>query len=170
MGLFNRKQKTQETQEIENEFNYDKMLKEAKLYNIFDDGKLYNIINTQNGYEKSNEKTGLIGVYNKNYKLIIVLKYNLEQNILFDYLLRCGNNLKYIFDNIEILPVTIEEKYETLLSNYSDSKILECIKIINEPNCVDELCPYTGMFKKSTDVGGNYLECTIYKTLKFNNQ
>ena len=48
MGLFNRKQKTQE---IKNDFNYDKILKEAKLYNIFDEGKLYNIINTQNGYE-----------------------------------------------------------------------------------------------------------------------
>ena len=40
MGLFNRKQKTQE---IINDFNYDKMLEEAKFYNIFDGGKLYNV-------------------------------------------------------------------------------------------------------------------------------
>ena len=163
MGLFNKKQKTQEI-EIKNEFDYDKMLEEAKIYNIFDGGKLYNVINTQNKYEKSDEKTGLVGVYNKNNKLIIVLKYNLDQNILVDYLLLCGNNFKYISDNIKLLPVTIEEKDETL-SNYSDFEILKYIKRINKDNCVDEICPYTGMFKKSTNVGGNYLLSVIYIAL-----
>ena len=164
MGLFNRKKK-QQLIEIKNEFNYDKMLEEAKFYNIFDGGKLYNVINTQNKYEKSGEKTGLVGVYNKNNKLLVVLKYDLDQNILFNYLIQSFKTFEYIFDNIKLLPVTIEERDKTLLSNYSNIEILRSIKKINEQYCADEICPYTGMFVKNVNVGGSYLECSIGRTM-----
>ena len=162
MGLFNKKQKTQE---IKNDFNHDKMIKEAKLYNIFDGGKLYNVINTQNKYEKSDEKTGLVGVYNKNNKLIIVLKYDLDQNILFNYLICCGKGLDYIDDVIKMSKITIEERDETLLSNYSNIEILRYIRKVNEPYCADEFCPMTGMFIKNINVGGTYLKCSIGRTM-----
>ena len=162
MGLFNKKQKTQE---IKDDFNYDKMLEEAKFYNIFDGVKLYNVINTQNKYEKSREKTGLVGVYNKNDKLIVVLKYDLEQKIAFDYLLYCRKGLDYICGAIKVSPVTIEEKDETLLSNYSNIEILRYIKKVNEQYCADEICPMTGMFIKNINVGGTYLEYSIGRTM-----
>lgn len=144
MGLFNRKKKE------EVEFNYDEMMAAAKLHNIFDGCKLYNVFKTgckfvSYQYESTNEETELIGVYNKYDKLIVLLKYNLEQKILFDYLLQCGRRLDYIFEKIEVLPLTIEAKDEILLSNYSNSEILKYIKKIN--------------------VGGLYLECSINKTL-----
>ena len=169
MGLFCKKQKTQE---IKNNVNYDKMLKEAKLYNIFEGSKLYNVIEKsysvegmQHQYEYTSEETELIGIYNKKNKLILVLKYDLEQKILFDYLLYCGHNLDFIYDVIKVSKITIEEMDETLLSNYSKIEILRNIRKINKPYCADEICPMTGKFIKNINVGGTYLECSIDKTM-----
>lgn len=169
MKLFCKKQKTQE---IKNDFNYDKMLKEAKLYNIFKDSKLYNVIEKsysvegmQHQYEYTSEETELIGIYNKKNKLILVLKYDLEQKILFDYLLYRGHSLDFIYDVIKVSKITIEEMDETLLSNYSKIEILRYIRKINKPYCADEICPMTGKFIKNINVGGTYLECSIDKTM-----
>ena len=98
MGIFNRKKK-QQLIEIENEFDYDKMLKEAKLCNIFEGSKLFNVIEKgmQHQYDYTSEKTPLIGVYDKNNKLLLVLKYDLEQKILFDYLLLPRLFLLFLF-------------------------------------------------------------------------
>lgn len=169
MGIFNRKKKEEE---LTVEFNYEEMMAAAKLHNIFDGCKLYNVFETQykmediqNQYEATHEETELIGVYNRNDKLILVLKYNLEQKILFNYLLQL-RSIDYIFDKMDISPLTIKEKDETLLSNYSNSEILEYIKKINEPYCEDETCPFTGSFINKNGVGGLYIKCSIYKTLK----
>lgn len=172
MGLFNKKQKTQKTQEIINDFNYDKMMKAAKGHKLFESSKLYNVIErpnsvegTQHQYEFTSEETELIGIYNKNNKLIVVLKYDLEQKILFNYLLYCGHSLDFIYDVIKVSKITIEERDETLLSNYSNIEILRYIRKVNNPYCADEICPMTGKFIKNINVGGTYLECSIDKTM-----
>ena len=169
MGLFNKKQKTQE---IKNDFNHDKMLKEAKLYNIFEGSKLYNVIEKsysvegiQHQYDYTSEETELIGIYNKKNKLIVLLKYDLEQKILFNYLLDGGYTLDSIFEKMKISPLTIKEKDETLLSNYSNIEILRYIRKVNKPYCADEICPMTGMFIKNINVGGTYLGCSIDRTM-----
>ena len=167
MGLFNKKQKTQE---IINDFNYEKMMKSAKLYNIFEDSKLYNVIENPHSVEGmqhqyTSEETELIGIYNKKGKLIVVLKYDLEQKILFNYLLRCEYTLDSIFEKMKVSPLTIIEKDEKLLSNYSNIEILRYIKKNNKPYCDNEFCPMTGMYKNSINVGGTYLDCSIGKTM-----
>ena len=93
MGLFNRKQKTQE---IKDDFNYEEMMKAAKVTQLLKSATVKFIqeivLKNNNEYSPSETETNMLGVYDKNDKLILILSYDLDEKLTSLYMMDYYNN------------------------------------------------------------------------------
>ena len=152
MGLFNRKKK-----EVELEFNYDEMMAAAKLeysysktnsnnpnYSYYENlmhlvesnefSYVYKIQTSSNDatkrFLKTTEETNMLGVYDKNDKLLLTFEIDLDKLILFRYLV-CYSNLprkaSVLYEKIDMQPIKNVYINKDLLSKYSDIDILGAI-------------------------------------------
>ena len=90
MGLFNKKQKTQE---IINDFNYEEMIAAAKVTNFLSQAKVTFVDKKIDEYLPTEIETNMLGIYDKNDNLVLVLSYDLDQKMLFKYMVNYYNNL-----------------------------------------------------------------------------
>ena len=95
MGLFCKKQKTQE---IINDFNYEEMMAAAKVTDFLSHAKVTFVNKKIDEYLPTEIETNMLGIYDKNDKLILVLSYDLDQKMLFKYMVNYYDNLHSIND------------------------------------------------------------------------
>ena len=95
MGLFNKKKK-----EVEVDFNYEEMMKAAKVTKFLSQAKVIFVNKKIDKYIPTEFETNMLGIYDKNDKLILVLSYELNKKILFQYM------VKYYANNYDINDVS----------------------------------------------------------------